>query len=77
MTKCGKVGWGKKCHYESDIHNHKSKLPGKFQHFNAIDGSIEMLKMGEFPKTSIKMKNCKTFYEVQTASCLKEIILNL
>ena len=30
--------------------------------------------MLEFQKTSIKMKNCKTFYEAQTASCLKEII---
>ena len=31
-------------------------------------------KMFEFQKISIKMKNCKTFYEAQTASCLKEII---
>ena len=49
--------------------NHKSKLSGKFQRFNAIDGRIEMLKMVEFSKMSIKMKNCKTFYEAQTASC--------
>ena len=26
--------------------NHKSKLYGKFQRFNAIDGSIKMLKNG-------------------------------
>ena len=31
-------------------------------------------KIAEFQKISIKMKNCKTFYETQTASCLKEII---
>ena len=49
--------------------NHKSKLSGKFQRFNAIDGRIEMLKMVEFSKMSIKMKNCETFYEAQTASC--------
>ena len=30
--------------------------------------------MLEFQKNSIKMKNYKTFYETQTASCLKEII---
>ena len=29
--------------------------------------------MLEFQKISIKMKNCKPFYEVQTASCLKDI----
>ena len=48
--------------------NYKSKLHGKVQRFNAIDGSIERLKMVEFPKISIKMKNCKTFYEAQIAS---------
>ena len=31
-------------------------------------------KIVEFPKISIKMKNCKTFYEAQTTSRLKEII---
>ena len=31
-------------------------------------------KIVEFPKIFIKMKNCKTFYEAQTASHLKEII---
>ena len=40
----------------------KSKLSGKFQCFNAINGSIKMLKKIPFPKISIKMKNCKTFY---------------
>ena len=35
----------------------------------------ECCKMVEFPKISIKMKNCKTFYEGQTASRVKEIIL--
>ena len=28
----------------------------------------------EFSKASIKMKNCKIFYEAQTSSCFKEII---
>ena len=31
-------------------------------------------KIVEFPKISIKIKNCKTFYEAKTASRLKEII---
>ena len=44
----------------------KSKLSGRFQSFNAIDRSIEMLK--------IKMKNCKAFCKAQTASRLNEII---
>ena len=53
----------------------KSKLSGKFQGFNAMDRSIEMLKrVVEFSKISIKMKNCKTFCKAQTASCLKKII---
>ena len=30
--------------------------------------------MAEFPEISIKMKHFKTFYEFQTATCLKEII---
>ena len=33
-----------------------------------------MLKKVEFPKASIKMKNCKAFYEAHTSSCFKEII---
>ena len=52
----------------------KSKLSGKFQRFNAIDESIDMLKNVEFRKISVEMKNCKTFYETQTLSRLKEII---
>ena len=39
----------------------ESKLSPKFQRFNNLD------------RFSIKMKNCKTLYEVQTASHLKEI----
>ena len=31
-------------------------------------------KVLEFHQISIKMKNCKTFYEAQTAICFKEII---
>ena len=34
----------------------KSKLSGKFERFNAIDGSIQMLKNSCVPKISIKMK---------------------
>ena len=33
-------------------------------------------KIVDFPKIKIKMKNCRTFYEAQTASRLKEIIQN-
>ena len=53
----------------------KSKLCGKFQLFNAIDGRIEMLKNSWNSKNPFKMKNCTTFYEAQIASRLKEIIL--
>ena len=60
--------WEKVASYEK--FNHKSKLYGKFQRFNAINGSVEMLKIVEFLKISIKMKNCKTFYEAQTVSRL-------
>ena len=52
----------------------KSKLSGKFQRFNANNRSIEMPKIVEFSKISIKMKNCKTFCKVQTVSRLKETI---
>ena len=45
------------------LFNHKLKLYRKFQRFNAIAESIEMLKMVEFPKNSFKMKNCKIFYD--------------
>ena len=31
-------------------------------------------KKFEFSKASIKIKNCKIFYEAQTSSCFKEII---
>ena len=41
----------------------KSKLPGKFQRFNAIDGSIEILKNSQISKPSIKVKNFKTFLQ--------------
>ena len=47
---------------------HKSKLYGKFQRFSAIDGTIELLKMVEYPKMPTKMKICKTFYEGHTTN---------
>ena len=50
----------------------KSKLSGKFQRFNAINRSIEMLKIVEFSKISIKIKNCKSFCKAQTANRLKK-----
>ena len=52
----------------------KSKLPGKFQRFNAIEEGSKCWQIVGFQKISIKIKNCKTFYEAQTASCFKEII---
>ena len=55
----------------------KSKLSGKFQRFNAIDEVIEVLKnwiFQKFQKISIKMKNCKTFYEAQISSHVTRII---
>ena len=52
----------------------KSKLSGKFQRFNAIDGNIEMLKYSWISKNFNQMKNLKAFCEAQTASHLKEII---
>ena len=51
----------------------KSKLSGKFYRFNGIDESIEILKNSWISKNFIKVKNCKTFYETQTASHLKEV----
>ena len=48
----------------------KSTLSRKFQRFNAIDGRSKSWKIVNW----IKMKNCKTFYEAQTASCLEKII---
>ena len=40
----------------------KSKFFWKFQHFNANDGSVEMLKDNSIPKISIKI-----FYRAHTA----------
>ena len=52
----------------------KSKLPGIFQRFNAINRSSEMLKAVEFLQISIKLKIFKTLYESQTAICQKGIV---
>ena len=53
----------------------KPKLSGKFQRFNAIDGSIKLLKKSWISKKiPVKIKNCKAFYKTQTASRLNEII---
>ena len=50
----------------------KFKSSWKFQSFNAIDGSIKKLKSCWISKNFnyCKMKNFKTFYELQTAICL-------
>ena len=48
----------------------KFKLSGKFQRFNTIDRSVEMLKTVEHQNISIKMNNFKIFYEPHTASIL-------
>ena len=45
----------------------RSKLCGKFQLFNALDGSINMLKNSRISKTFNQN-------EARTASCLKKII---
>ena len=55
----------------------KSNLSAKRQCFNAIDRRIKMLKIVEFSKISIKMKDCKTFCKTETASSLEEIIQTL
>ena len=52
----------------------KSKLSGKFQRFNAVDGSMENWYIAGFPKISIKMKKSKTSYKAQAVSCLKDTI---
>ena len=53
-----------------------SKLSGKFERFNAIDGNIEMLKNGWiFKKLQLKWKIEKEVHETQTLSKSKEIIL--
>ena len=51
-----------------------SKLFGKFQRFNAVGRSIEMLKNSWISKIFNQNDNFKIFYEPQTASCLKEIM---
>ena len=48
----------------------KAKLSGKFQCFNAINESTELLKNSCISK-HFKMKNFKTFYEAKTAGSLK------
>ena len=52
----------------------KFNLSGKFLRFNTIDRSMEMLKISWISQFSVKMKNCKTFYEIQTGRRLKGII---
>ena len=51
----------------------KSKLFKKFQRSIVLIKVSNYWKIVEFQKTSIKMKNYKTFYETQTASRLKKL----
>ena len=52
----------------------KSKSSGKSQCFNAIDGSIKMLRNRWIYKNFNLMKSCKTFYEAKKTSRINEII---
>ena len=47
----------------------------KFRRFNAIDRSIKMLKIIEFSKVSIKMKNCKHFAWPKQQVTLKKFVV--
>ena len=63
----------------------KSKLSVKFQRFNAIDESIEMLKNSWILRGQHERKSnfnqherkSKTFYEAQTASRLKGTLMHI
>ena len=52
----------------------KYKLPGKFQRFNNTNGSIEMLRIVEFSKISIKIKNFQKVCKAQTTNLFKKFI---
>ena len=52
----------------------KSKLSWKFQHFNATDGSIKILRYSWISKNSIEIKKCKRFFETQVAIYFKEVM---
>ena len=67
--------WEKVASYEK--FNHKSKLYGKFQRFHAIYGSVEILKIVELLKISIKWKIVKHFTRLKQRAALKKIILPL
>ena len=50
-----------------------SKLPGKFQRFNAIDGSIEMPIIVELPKIQIKTIISKRFMSLKQGAPWKKL----
>ena len=52
----------------------KSKLSGNFSISVLLVEVPKSRNKAEFPRISVKRKNFKVFYEVQTASRLKEII---
>ena len=61
----------------SQILHFKSKLPGKFQRFNATNGSTEVIMeiwKYQNAKQKLKIQKFKTFYKSQAAICLMEII---
>ena len=49
----------------------KSKLSEKFQRFDAVNGSIKMLKIVEFPKISMKNEKFKKFLSVSNSELLE------
>ena len=52
----------------------KFKLSGKFQRFNAINGSIQMLKNSPISKNFNYSVKFQTFYESQTMICQKSFL---
>ena len=53
----------------------KSKFPVKFKCFTGIDGSIEMLKINEFPKILVKMKNFKTSFRPKKLATWRKLFI--
>ena len=69
--------WEKVTSYEKFSHNLTLEVQICLENFSVLMLQMEVSKcwkMLEFQKIPIKMKNSETFYEAQTASCLREII---
>ena len=65
-----KVTSYEKCSYNSSF---EVQITWRLLRFNTADVS-KYWKIVQFRKISIKIENCKTFYEAHTASRLKEIV---